>query len=384
MVQDMVANHIGTEHYWMKSVPDSNWIHFSGKPFTRCNFRIETIADPHASPDDRILMTDGWFDTHMADLNQQHPLLARYLIQNTLWWIAETGIDGIRMDTWPYNDKEFMSRWCEEVKAEFPRFSIVGEVWVEQPAFAAYFTKGTLNQDGYRPSLPSCTDFPLYFALTTGLNEKGSWETGHHRVYNALSQDFLYKDASANLIFADNHDLSQFISTQSGDFKRYQQGMAMLLTLRGVPQLYYGGDFALEGDGSQHSNVRLDFNGGWAGDKENFFEAKNLKGRADSAFHFLQSLLNWRKTSKAVAEGSFTQYLPEDNIYVYFRLLEGEAVMVAVNGNQETKKLKTDRFRELARYSASAKDVLANKSTDLSRKVIEIPAQGVLILELQR
>ena len=384
MVQDMVANHIGTEHYWSKSLPDTGWIHFAGQPYTVCNFRIETISDPNASSADRMRMTDGWFDRHMADLNQKHPLLARYLIQNTLWWIAETGIDGIRMDTWPYNDKEFMSRWCREVLEEFPRFSIVGEIWVEQPSLNSYFIEGSKNQDGHQPALPSCTDFPLYFALTKGLQEKGNWDSGLIRMYQTLSQDFLFKDASRNLIFASNHDLSRFITTQGGDFRKHKQAMAMILTLRGVPQLYYGDEFALEGDGSAHANVRLDFKGGWAGDQENYFEPEKLKGRADTAFRFLRNLLQWRKTSKAAGFGNFTHYIPEDNIYVYFRKKENELVMVAVNGNSSAKSLNLSRFSELKDFPLTAREIASQKNISLPAGSLDLDAQGISVLEFRR
>ena len=383
MVQDMVANHIGTEHYWVKSLPDTGWIHYAGEPYTVCNFRIETIADPNAAVADRKKMTDGWFDRHMADLNQKHPLLATYLIQNTLWWIAETGIDGIRMDTWPYNDKEFMSRWCREVLQEFPKFSIVGEIWVEQPSFTSYFTEGTKKQDGYQPSLPSCTDFPFYFALTKGLQEKGNWDSGLIRLYQTLSQDFLYKDASRNLVFASNHDLSRFITTQGGDYRKHMQAMGIILTMRGIPQLYYGDEFALPGDGSQHSNVRLDFKGGWAGDSLNFFQTEKLKGRADTAFRFLQNLLRWRKTSAAVTRGKFIHYLPEDNVYVYFRKAGKELVMVAVNGNPQPKTLKLDRFPELQQSQDKALEIIRNKTISLRAGELKLDAHGIMLVEIK-
>ena len=384
MVQDMVANHIGTEHYWVKSLPDTGWIHHAGQPYTVCNFRIETIADPNAAEADRVKMTDGWFDHHMADLNQKHPLLARYLIQNTLWWIAETGIDGIRMDTWPYNDKEFMSRWCREVLEEFPEFSIVGEIWVEQPSLTSYFTSGARNQDGYQPALPSCTDFPLYFALTKGLQEKGSWDSGLIRLYQTLSQDFLYQDASRNLIFASNHDLSRFITTQGGDFRKHQQAMGIILTLRGTPQLYYGDEFALPGDGSQHSNVRTDFEGGWPGDSANYFIKENLKGRKDSAFQFLQNLLKWRKTSAAIASGSFMHYLPENNVYVYFRKANDQLVMVVLNGNPDSRKLDLSRFTPLNSFEPEALDVCEQKIIPLTGSDLPLPAQGIRILDFRK
>ncbi len=384
MVQDMVANHIGSKHAWMESLPDTDWVHFAGKPYTRCNFRIETIADPNAAQSDLNLMTDGWFDKHMPDLNQKNPLLARYLIQNSLWWIAETGIDGIRMDTWPYNDKEFISTWCASIHQEFPLFSIVGEVWVEQPSFAAYFTQGALNQDGYKPSLGSVTDFPFYFALTKGLNEKGGWETGLQRIYTALSQDFLYKDASRNLIFPDNHDLSRLITTQGGDFRKHMQAMGIVLTMRGIPQIYYGDEFALDGDAAQHPNVRLDFKGGWKGDKENYFDEKSLTGRADSAFKFLKKLLSWRKSSKSISEGRFVHYLPEDNVYVYFRIAANEKVMVLVNGNDKIGSVDLSRFAEISSSDGPARNVLTSELEKSIGTIRKVDPHGIQILEWKK
>jgi len=384
MVQDMVANHIGSKHVWMESLPDTDWVHFAGKPYTRCNFRIETIVDPNSAKNDLKLMTDGWFDKHMPDINQKNPLLAKYLIQNTLWWIAETGIDGIRMDTWPYNDKDFISRWCDAVYKEFPQFSIVGEVWVDQPSFAAYFTQGALNQDGYKPSLGSVTDFPFYLALTKGLNEKGGWETGLQKIYTALSQDFLYKDASRNLIFPDNHDLSRLITTQGGDFRKYMQAMGIILTMRGIPQIYYGDEFALDGDAAQHPNVRLDFKGGWPDDKENYFDEKSLTGRADSAFKFLKKLLGWRKSSKSISEGRFVQYLPEDNVYVYFRIAANEKVMVLVNGNDKIGSVDLSQFAEISSSDGPARNVLTSELEKSSGTIRKVDPHGIQILEWKK
>lgn len=385
MVQDMVANHIGSGHWWMKDLPDADWLHPMGDPeiYNRSNFRIETVCDPNGAPSDRSKMLDGWFDRPMPDLNQRNPYLATYLIQNSLWWIAEVGIDGIRMDTYPYNDKDFMTRYCEEIDQEFPGFSIVGEVWVDNAGLASYFVKGAKNQDGYRAGLPTVTDFPTFFAINRGLQEKEGWDTGLQKIYGAISQDFLYKDPSENLIFLDNHDLTRFFTSQKSDISKFRQGMGMLLTLRGVPQLYYGTEILMEGDASSHPDVRKDFPGGWAGDPVDYFKPEYRKGRVDSAFTFTRKLLNWRKSSSAIALGKTIQYLPERNVYIYFRKSDSQLVMVVVNGNDTAKEVKTSRYAETIGTKKMAKDVVSGESVDLSAGKLSIPANGIAILEFQ-
>lgn len=385
MVQDMVANHIGNGHWWMKDLPDSDWLHPMGDPvnYNRSNFRIETVCDPNGAPSDKLKMLDGWFDSHMPDLNQKNPYLANYLIQNSLWWIAEVGIDGIRMDTYPYNDPDFMTRYCEEIQKEFPEFSIVGEVWVDNAGLASYFVKGAKNQDGYKAGLPTITDFPTFFAITKGLQEKGGWDSGLQRIYGALSQDFLYQDPSRQLIFLDNHDLTRFYTSQKEDFDKFKQGLGMLLTLRGVPQLYYGNEILMTGDASSHPEVRKDYPGGWPGDPVNLFKPENRKGKIDSAFNFTRKLLNWRKKSVAIAKGKMIQYLPESNIYVYFRKHGDQLVMVIVNGNDVNKELKTSRFVETIGTKRMAMDVLSGESVDLSGGKLNLSPNGITILDFK-
>jgi glycosidase len=383
MVQDMVANHIGSKHWWMEDKPAKDWIHSEGDPFNRSNFRIETVADPHGGKYDQDKMLDGWFDIHMPDMNQKNPFLATYLIQNSIWWIAEVGIDGIRMDTYPYNNKEYMTRWCDEILREFPDFSLVGEVWVNQPSYEAYFTKGAKNHDGYKAGLPTVTDFPTYYAINNGLTEKGSWDNGLQKIYSTLCQDFLYKDPSEHLLFLDNHDLTRFYTYQREDFARFKQGIGMLLTLRGVPQWYYGTELLMTGDGSFHPDVRKDFPGGWPGDANNWFEEKNRTGKLDSAFRFSQALLNWRKTSPAIKSGKFVHYLPDSNVYSYFRTHKDQTIMVVVNGNDEQKQVNLKPFFAQTNAFNSAKDVLTGKIQNLKMEKWSLPARAIWIMELK-
>ncbi len=385
MVQDMVANHIGTGHWWMSDMPAEDWVHPAGNPLVRTNFKIETVVDPNASPKEREIFEKGWFDVSMPDLNQTNLFVAKYLIQNTIWWICETGIDGIRMDTYPYNDKEYMARWCREVLREFPAFGITGEIWVDQPAVCAYFTEGGLVRDGYKGTLPSSTDFPLYFALSKGLSEEGGWEAGLNRVYVALSQDFLYKDAAKNVTFIDNHDLSRFITTQKGNVAKLKQGLAMLLTIRGIPQLYYGAEILMAGDGASHPDVRKDFPGGWPGDSLNLFSESGRRENVDSVFRYFQHLLKWRKTSQAVHKGSFRQFIPVDNQYAYLRKYQNEMVLVVVNGNDKPGKLDLNRLADewAGKYRKEVIEVISGEKFDLSGNELSLPARGLMIFEFK-
>jgi glycosidase len=326
-------------------------------------------------------MSNGWFDTTMPDVDQTNKLFATYLIQNTLWWIEYAGIDGIRMDTYPYPDKDFMAAWAKRVLSEYPSFGLVGEVWINNAATTAYWQKNAKNADGYESGLPSVTDFPLYFAIPQALNEEGGWDTGLARLYNVLSSDYVYPDAGNNLIFLDNHDLTRFYLSVGRDLKKFKMGLAFLLTTRGIPQLYYGSELLMDGDGGFHPNVRLDFPGGWKEDEKNAFQASGRTKEQNEAYEYMKKLLNWRKNETVIHAGKLTHYIPQENIYVYFRYNEERTVMVIMNGNQQDKVLDTKRFTENLRNHKSGKDVITGLVYD-SIDTIKLPAQSVLVLEL--
>ncbi len=368
----------------MNDLPTRDWIHqWSGKkwPDIRSNFRATVISDPYAAQYDRQKMADGWFDDHMPDLNQQNKLLATYLIQNTLWWIEYAGIDGIRMDTYPYPDQQFMADWTKAVKEEYPRFNIVGEVWVNSPAVNAYWLQGFANRDGYQSYLPSVTDFPVYFAIVQALNEEGGWDSGLTRLYTVLSQDFLYANPAGHVTFLDNHDLNRFYHDIGKDLAKFKMGLTFLLTTRGVPQLYYGTEILFDKDASSHPNVRLDFPGGWPGDKIDAFTAKGRTAEQNEAFDFIKSLANWRKGKKVIHEGKLMQFVPENNVYVYFRYTDTETVMVVMNGNKERQTMQTDRYTERLHSFTTAKNILSGETITLGPDM-QIPAKTALVLEL--
>jgi neopullulanase len=382
VVQDMVMNHIGIDHWLMNDLPEKTWIN-QWPEFTRSNYQGNVISDPYQSKFDQEKMSNGWFDTTMPDVNQRNALFATYLIQNTLWWIEYAGLDGIRMDTQPYPDKEFMSRWAKEVIEEYPTFTIVGEVWINSVPTTAYWQKGMTNGDGYQSNLQVVTDFPFCFTVPQALTEKPGWDTGMRRLYTLLSQDFIYPDPNRNLTFLDNHDMTRFFLSVGKDLNKFKMGIAFLLTTRGIPQLYYGGEILMDGDGGYHPNVRKDFPGGWPGDKTNAFAKEGRSKEQNEAFDYMRTLLNWRKNESAIHNGKLVHYIPEDNIYVYFRFNEQKTIMVVLNGNDTAKDLDTKRFSENMKGFRQATDVMT-KSTISDMGSLKLEPQSALILELVR
>ncbi|GAB4186192.1 MAG: glycoside hydrolase family 13 protein [Thermoflexibacter sp.] len=381
VIQDMVANHIGLHHWLMKDLPEASWIH-QFDSFTRSNYRLATASDPHASENDKMLMEKGWFDTTMPDINQTNPLFAKYLIQNSLWWVEYAGIDGIRMDTYPYNDKEFMATWAKTLLDEYPTFNIVGEVWIHSVPMESYWLKGTKNRDKHISHLPSITDFPLYEAINAALNEPNGWNNGLSRVYHTLAEDFLYENPMENVIFLDNHDLTRFYTVVGEDLDKYKMGLALLMTMRGVPQLYYGTEVLMTG-GPEHGYVRQDFAGGWAGDKVNVFKNEGLTSAQSEALNYLKKLANWRKNKKVIHTGKLTHFIPDNDIYVYFRHDEQEKVMVIIHTGKEDKKLNTKRFEEFLKGINKGKEIISGQTlADLQE--INLPAQSAMIIELEK
>ena len=381
VIQDMVMNHIGNEHWLMHDLPEKNWVH-QFPQFTRSNYRGSVISDPYQSKYDANLMSNGWFDTTMPDVDQTNALFATYLIQNTLWWIEHAGIDGIRMDTYPYPDKDFMASWAREIRNEYPAFNIVGEAWVNYIPTTAYWQKDMVNNDKYQSNLPSVTDFAFCSAVPQALHEPGGWDTGMSRLYNLLAQDFIYPNANGNLTFVDNHDMTRFFLSCGRDLKKFKLGLTFLLTTRGIPQLYYGTELLMDGDGGHHPNVRKTFPGGWKGDPVNAFTAEGRSEEQNDAFNYLRTLLNYRKSQPALHTGKLTHYIPEDNVYVYFRTEGQSTVMVVLNGNTSEKSINTARFKENLGSSTSGREVLSGSILN-DLKTLNVAAQSALVIELR-
>lgn len=382
VIKDLIFNHCGGEHWWVKDLPSADW--FNQWPqFTRTNYRIPTIFDIHASESEKRLMNNGWFDHHMPDLNQKNPFVANYLLQNSIWWIEFAGIDGIRMDTHPYPDKDFMARWCTGVMTEYPNFNIVGETWVNYPAWVAYWQKDAKNTDGYNSNLPVAMDFPLMYAMHKAFSEKDGWDTGLSRLYEILAHDFIYPNPNNLLIFADNHDVGRFQRDSSQAIGNLKLAMAFLLTTRGIPQIYYGTEVLMAGnDINGHGDIRRDFPGGWASDKHNAFTPEGRNKKQSEMWDYTSKILNWRKTATAVHNGKLTHFIPDNEVYVYFRHNQQQAVMVILNNGYQPKVLDTERFNEFLGDKKSGIDIITGKAVeDLSK--IQLSPRSAMIIELK-
>ncbi|MDD5336329.1 MAG: glycoside hydrolase family 13 protein [Rhodoferax sp.] len=382
-IQDVVLNHIGSGHWWMKDLPTADWLNFQDQPVIT-NHKRTTLQDPHAAAVDRQKFSDGWFTPEMPDLNQRNPLLANYLIQNSLWWIEYAGLSGLRTDTYSYSDPAFLTRWSARIMKEYPSFNIVGEEWSSNPAIVSYWQRGKVNPDHYLSSTPSMMDFPVFEALRQGLLSDDKDGSGFDKLYLAIANDFLYPDAGNLVIFEGNHDTSRIFSELGQDYRLYQMAMVYLATMRGIPQFFYGTEILMASPRQRDDGkVRADFPGGWPGDAVDAFSGRGLGPRQKAAQAFLRRLLNWRKTASVVHHGKLMHFAPEHGSYVYFRYQEDKKVMVAFNKNLTPITLDTSRFREMLTPQASATDVLSGRRLSLAKSLTLAP-RSVLLLEVDR
>lgn len=379
VIKDLVHNHIGTESYLIQDMPMKSWVHQWPK-YTNSNFRDMAVEDPHGSALDKKIMLDGWFDKRMADLNENNPYVQNYLTQNHIWWVEYAGIDGFRLDTYPYNDAAYMAKWAQDVNKEFPHLSIFGETLVWSVANQAFFVQGDKVNRGFDTHLPGVTDGVVKDAIIETLNGKETWTDGVNRLYAVLAQDFLYANPTKNTIFLDNHDMSRFLSTVHEDYAKYKSGMAMLMTLRGVPQMYYGDEILMKGESNPDGLVREDFAGGWKEDKVNKFTAEGRSDKENDAFNYVRKLANYRKNTPALQTGKMMQFIPQKGIYVYFRYDDKKTVMVVYNSNEKEASTTTDYFAERIKSAKKAKNVISDETIDL--KNLTIPGKSTLILEL--
>lgn len=348
MIMDIIVNHCGSFHHWMKDPPFDDWINNQDGAYQQTNHRKETLLDPYKSESDRKVMTEGWFVPAMPDLNQRNPFMSTYLIQNSIWWIEYAHLAGIRQDTYSYPFRKFMTDWTCAIQAEYPNFYIVGEEWIDDPSVIAYWQEGKVNQDGYSSCLPGLMDFPLCFAIHKAFTEEEAWDKGLIKLYQSLSKDFHYADPAQLIIFPDNHDMKRIFVEMQEDLDKYKQAMAFLMTTRGIPQLYYGTEIAMNaGANGSHGLIRADFPGCWAGDSTNIKDGLALDDLQQEALSFCTELINWRNSNEAIHKGKLIHFIPENGVYVYFRTLENSAVMVILNKNEDAYTLDLDRFREI-------------------------------------
>ena len=384
IIMDMIANHCGLNHWWMKDLPSKDWINFEGN-FVQTNHRKTVWQDPYVSKVDKKLMSDGWFVPSMPDLNQRNELMSRYLIQNSIWWIEFVGLSGIRQDTYPYPDEDFMSDWTKAIMDEYPNFSIVGEEWNESPNIVAYWQAGKENANGYVSHLTHVMDFPVQSAMSKSLNEsEGGHQGGFRNLYEMIAHDFVYANPQNLVIFPDNHDMSRIYTQLDEDLDLFKMAIAFIATFRGTPQYYYGTEILMKNPGTgDHGIIRSDFPGGWDGDAVNAFSGMGLTEQEKEAQNYFKKLLNWRKNKSAIHSGEFLHFVPNDGMYVYFRYNDqGEKVMVVLNKNEEDKIIDLSRFTEIISDAKGGMDVLTDKDYSFNEGRLSVPKKGTLILEV--
>lgn len=378
VVMDMIFNHCGSDHIWMKDVPSKDWFNNLDK-YVETSHVKEVYFDPYASEYDTKRMVDGWFVPSMPDLNQRNPHVATYLIQNSIWWIEYSGVDGIRQDTYPYADYKMMVDWCNAIYREYPDYNIVGEAWMNQTMGTAFWQKDSkLNERG-NTMLKSVMDFRLM-----GLSHSAFFGDagGMQALYEHLAYDYAYADIYNVLRFLDNHDTDRFLPAMPEKLDAFKQGIAFMLTIPGIPQFYYGTELLMNGTKQKGDGyIRLDVPGGWPGDAVNQFEASGRTDIQNEAWNYMQKLLKWRKGNEVIAKGKMKHFVPQNGVYVYARNLNGKQVVVIMNGNAKESVLPLDRYDEILKGYTSGKDVITGKVVSL-QKELTLEAKDVLVLEL--
>ena len=393
LIQDYVTNHWGISHWMIQDLPAKDWIHQfqdgTGKyGFKRSNYRITSQFDTNVSDIDKKEALNGWFDTTMPDLNQSNPLVLKYLTQNAIWWIEYAELGGLRVDTYPYNDKIAMAKWAKAITDEYPNFNIVGEAWMSNPAHTSFWQKDSKIAaiENYNSNLPSVMDFPLYTDLPNALKEEDNYDKGMINLYSVFGNDFLYPNINNILVFFENHDTQRFNEIFKGDVLYYKMALTLIATVRGIPQIYYGSEIGMEGDRNKggDADIRRDFPGGWKNDSQNAFNSETQTIKQMEFHDFTQKLLNWRKGKNVIHSGKTKHYMPKDKVYVYFRYDDREKVMIVINNNDKDQNLNLNHFAESLGGISSGKDVISGKEYLISlQNKLSVSGKSSLILELK-
>lgn len=390
IIFDQVLNHIGTNHRWISDPPFKDWINnlpsVDNKDFVLTNHQRTVNQDGNASEFDRDLMLHGWFVPTMADLNQRNPVLGRYLIQNSIWWIETLGLGGIRQDTYGYTDKEFLKDWTCAILNEYPAFSIVGEEWSTNPLITSYWQKGKKNADGYESCLTTIMDFPVQATLIESLleSETSGFNRGFGRLYETMANDFVYANSNHIMVMGDNHDMNRLFMQLNQNKDLVKMAITFLATIRGIPQFFYGTEILMDNTGHHKVDglIRSDFPGGWAGDDANAFTQNGLNKDQIEVQDYIKKLLNWRKNNNTLAEGKTMHFAPFDGIYAYFRYLGNQKVMVVLNKNNQSKSIDLNRFRELLPVNAMATNPITGE-TQVLKKTLVVSGTSATILYIQ-
>lgn len=350
LIYDEVLNHVGTGYWWNNDLPFQDWYNKADSIELTNHYRTVN-QDMYASAFDRDLMVHGWFVNHMADMNSENPFVANYLIQNTIWWIETLHLGGIRQDTYGYSDKSFLREWSCRVMNEYPDISMVGEEWSYNPLIVSYWQKGKVNVDGYTSCLTSVMDFPIQSALITSLNsyDTSRWAKNMSLLYEALANDFVYADPQKIMVLGDNHDMDRLYTQLNKDLALTKMAVTYLLTIRGIPQIYYGTEVLMDNTGFHKNDgvIRSDFPGGWKGDLVDGFTTKGLSADQKDMQNYMRQLLTWRKANPVIANGKTMHFAPFNSVYVYFRYNDEKMVMVVMNRNEKDQTIDLSRFKEI-------------------------------------
>lgn len=394
IVMDMIFNHCGFEHPWIKDMPSKDWLNTPewlydrkdktkaevNRKYMQTTYKLTPTVDPYASAIDLKETVDGWFVPSMPDLNQRNPHVIRYLIQNSIWWIETVGIDGIRMDTYPYADADAMALWMKTIDEEYPNFNVVGETWVSDPPYTAAWQK--YSKISQRNSyLKTVMDFSFHAKINQAKyeNTDGSGN-GMNRIYENFVYDYLYPNPSSVMAFVENHDTDRFLGN-GRDTTALKQAMTILLTVKRIPQLYYGTEILMNGTKEKTDGyVRKDFPGGFPGDDHNAFTAGGRTPEENAMFTWLSRLLHWRQGNDVITKGSQTQFIPYNGVYVIARRYNGKNVMTVVNGTGRTTVFAVRRYAEVIGHNTEAKDVLTDRTVSLTDDT-QLEPRKVMILE---
>ncbi|MBM6992334.1 MAG: glycoside hydrolase family 13 protein [Prevotella sp.] len=379
VVMDMIFNHCGDYHPWNKDMPSKDWFNHPHYGL-QTSYKLTPVLDPYASEIDKEETVGGWFVSSMPDLNQKNPHVMKYLIQNSEWWIETVGIDGIRMDTYPYADRGGMADWMKAIDREYPNFNTVGETWVTEPGYPAAWQKDSKlsQQNSY---LKTVMDFAFFDRLSLAKREEtDDWWNGLNRIYNVLCYDYLYANPKSVMAFIENHDTDRFLG-HTKDSTMLKQALALLLTINRIPQLYYGTEVLMNGTKAvTDGDVRKDFPGGWPGDAHNCFTAAGRTKAEDGMFQWLSRLLHWRQGNEVITEGRQTQFIPWKGVYVIARRYQGRTVLTILNGKHSDAQMVVKRYAEVIGDHRTATDVITGATVDLTRD-ISLKSRGVMIVE---
>ncbi len=383
VVMDMIFNHCGDYHPWLRDMPSHDWFNQPDykNNYLQTSYKLTPVMDPYASEIDLKETVEGWFVRSMPDLNHHNVHVMNYLIQNSIWWIETAGIDGIRMDTYPYAYADAMARWMKRLDTEYPNFNTVGETWVENPAYTAAWQKG--NKMGLPESyLKTVMDFSFYEKMDSARHEEtDAWWRGYNRVYNSLCLDYLYPNPDRVMAFIENHDTDRYLHNGQ-DTQSLKQALALLLTIKRIPQLYYGTEVLMNGTKEvTDGNVRKDFPGGFPGDAQNAFSAEGRTPAQNDMFNWLSALLHWRQGNDVIIKGKMTQFIPKDGIYVIARTHKGRHAMTIINGTDQPRTMNLERYREVIGGATVARDVPTGQTVSLTEGVLTLPERGTLVLE---